>query len=268
MGIDPAQLRSSVVTAAALATALRLLTEPSAAPVAAADLDCRDFRTHEEAQAYFEARGGSRTNNVDRLDEDRDGIACELLPRGGTVPRAPIPIARTPTPSPARFRPTPTPDPDIVFEIGGWGFTSIGALVFGVVGAFALYLFGAVAWGMLADRRATGGFRSDEPSGPTRSPPVQPPSRASPPGPSPGSRTGYNTRTMPYPEYLQTPEWFAKRTAALRRASYRCQLCNRTGRLEVHHRTYARRGHEAPEDLIVLCNACHGAFHQRRDTSR
>ena len=73
---------------------------------------------------------------------------------------------------------------------------------------------------------------------------------------------------MPYAEYLQTPEWFAKRTAALRRAGYRCQLCNRTGRLEVHHRTYERRGNEAPEDLIVLCEGCHEVFHQSRGMPR
>jgi len=36
---------------------------------------------------------------------------------------------------------------------------------------------------------------------------------------------GYNTRTMPYAEYLQTPEWNEKWQDALRRAGYRCQLC-------------------------------------------
>ena len=73
---------------------------------------------------------------------------------------------------------------------------------------------------------------------------------------------------MPYQQYLQTPEWFARRTAALRRAGYRCQLCNRTGRLEVHHRTYERRGNESPEDLIVLCDECHRTFNAHRDVAR
>jgi hypothetical protein len=41
------------------------------------DKDCADFSTHEEAQAYFESKGGSATNNVDRLDGDHDGLACE-----------------------------------------------------------------------------------------------------------------------------------------------------------------------------------------------
>ena len=44
------------------------------------DKDCSDFATHTEAQAYFESKGGSPTNNVDRLDSDHDGIACESLP--------------------------------------------------------------------------------------------------------------------------------------------------------------------------------------------
>jgi micrococcal nuclease len=44
------------------------------------DKDCKDFSTHAEAQSYFESKGGSPTNNVDRLDADHDGLACESLP--------------------------------------------------------------------------------------------------------------------------------------------------------------------------------------------
>ena len=47
----------------------------------AGDKDCSDFRTQAAAQAYFDARGGSPTNNVDRLDgADHDGRVCETLP--------------------------------------------------------------------------------------------------------------------------------------------------------------------------------------------
>lgn len=42
--------------------------------------DCSDFETHKEAQGYFVSKGGSSTNNVDKLDSDHDGIACESLP--------------------------------------------------------------------------------------------------------------------------------------------------------------------------------------------
>jgi 5-methylcytosine-specific restriction endonuclease McrA len=66
---------------------------------------------------------------------------------------------------------------------------------------------------------------------------------------------------MPYDAYLRTPEWTQRRAEALRKAKKRCQVCNGTNRLEVHHRTYERRGAELPEDLIVLCKGCHGKFH-------
>lgn len=46
------------------------------------DRDCPDFATKADAQAYFDERGGSPGNDVDRLDADHDGIACESLPSG------------------------------------------------------------------------------------------------------------------------------------------------------------------------------------------
>lgn len=45
------------------------------------DKDCKDFATQAEAQAYFNSKGGSASNNVDRLDgNDHDGRVCESLP--------------------------------------------------------------------------------------------------------------------------------------------------------------------------------------------
>lgn len=44
------------------------------------DKDCEDFSSQNEAQAYFNSKGGSASNNVDRLDGDHDGTACESLP--------------------------------------------------------------------------------------------------------------------------------------------------------------------------------------------
>jgi 5-methylcytosine-specific restriction endonuclease McrA len=71
-------------------------------------------------------------------------------------------------------------------------------------------------------------------------------------------------KTMPYDQYLQTAHWQATRQGALTRAKFACQICNAKERLHVHHRTYARRGEELPEDLTVLCADCHGLFHERR----
>lgn len=68
--------------------------------------------------------------------------------------------------------------------------------------------------------------------------------------------------SMPYRDYLQTPEWQATCKGALHRAKYCCQTCASKGELHVHHRTYARRGHEWSSDLIVLCAPCHSLFHQ------
>jgi hypothetical protein len=59
----------------------------SAAPAALAqdrDKDCADFSSQAEAQTYFEANGGSPTNNVDNLDADHDGQACEDFDYGAT----------------------------------------------------------------------------------------------------------------------------------------------------------------------------------------
>ncbi|HEX8860141.1 MAG TPA: excalibur calcium-binding domain-containing protein [Actinomycetes bacterium] len=57
-----------------------------ATPAFAADKDCKDFSSQAAAQAYFEAHGGSPSNNVDRLDADHDGQACEAFNYGSTSP--------------------------------------------------------------------------------------------------------------------------------------------------------------------------------------
>lgn len=50
-------------------------TLPSAGPK-----NCSDFATQHEAQAYFNANGGSASNNFDGLDANHDGVACQNLP--------------------------------------------------------------------------------------------------------------------------------------------------------------------------------------------
>ena len=72
----------------------------------------------------------------------------------------------------------------------------------------------------------------------------------------------HELRTMPYRLYLQTPEWRERRGRQLATAAYRCQVCNARDRLQVHHRTYERRGAEYNRDLIVLCDGCHELFHR------
>jgi hypothetical protein len=66
-----------------------------------------------------------------------------------------------------------------------------------------------------------------------------------------------------YHDYLNTEHWKETSRNAKERAGNRCQVCNsRSERLNVHHRTYERKGFERPEDLICLCESCHGIFHK------
>ena len=41
------------------------------------DRDCKDFKTHAEAQSFFESQG---PGDPHKLDSDKDGVACESLP--------------------------------------------------------------------------------------------------------------------------------------------------------------------------------------------
>jgi len=66
---------------------------------------------------------------------------------------------------------------------------------------------------------------------------------------------------MPYDLYLRTEHWQRMRALAIDRYGNACVLCNRTP-IDVHHRTYERRGRERLDDLIVLCFDCHARYHR------
>jgi len=63
-----------------------------------------------------------------------------------------------------------------------------------------------------------------------------------------------------YKEYIKSPEWKERADAAKERAGYRCQVCNKSDRIEAHHRNYDHLGCELSEDIIVLCHKCHELF--------
>jgi hypothetical protein len=69
---------------------------------------------------------------------------------------------------------------------------------------------------------------------------------------------------LPYAEFLKTLEWREIRDAALERAGHRCQVCNSPDELQVHHRDYSSKPLESLDDLTVLCDGCHGVFHDHR----
>jgi 5-methylcytosine-specific restriction endonuclease McrA len=69
-------------------------------------------------------------------------------------------------------------------------------------------------------------------------------------------------RGMPYKEYLRTRHWQHFKQEALKFYQYKCQLCSaKDTQLDVHHRTYENLGCETFNDVIVLCNDCHGKQH-------
>jgi len=83
------------------------------------------------------------------------------------------------------------------------------------------------------------------------------------------------TGTSFYSLYLRSPEWHQKRAQALEGSHYTCSECGLAKertiglRLNVHHVTYERLGHELPDDLRVLCVNCHNAADvERRQSER
>ena len=67
-----------------------------------------------------------------------------------------------------------------------------------------------------------------------------------------------------YVEYLDSPEWWSIRRAAMRRAQFRCEQekpgdARHEGPLDVHHLHYRTLGCEQLEDVQVLCRSCHRA---------
>jgi hypothetical protein len=65
-----------------------------------------------------------------------------------------------------------------------------------------------------------------------------------------------------YAEYLNTEHWKELKIRKLySNTKHSCYSCNSMDRLELHHRTYERIGHEWLNDLIWLCRTCHEATH-------
>lgn len=64
-----------------------------------------------------------------------------------------------------------------------------------------------------------------------------------------------------YLAYMKSAAWERKRQQAFAHHGRFCHKCGSTSRLDVHHRTYARLGHERMSDLAVLCRSCHAGEH-------
>lgn len=79
--------------------------------------------------------------------------------------------------------------------------------------------------------------------------------------------TGESCNT--YNEYLSSRHWKKVRLDCYSRTNGKCAVCgcdldpNFIG----HHKTYKRIGHEAPKDVISVCQTCHNpALHKNVDT--
>lgn len=83
--------------------------------------------------------------------------------------------------------------------------------------------------------------------------------------------------------YLKSPHWAGVRGRALLKAEGHCGACGRccvrgycrlcerdtsddedpeAMRLEVHHKTYERLGHELDRDVVAVCESCHEGLHE------
>ena len=70
---------------------------------------------------------------------------------------------------------------------------------------------------------------------------------------------------MPYEDYLKTEHWLHFRAEAIKFFGNRCMLCNNDdSKIHIHHKTYKNRGRETFNDVIVLCDKCHGLFHKNK----
>ncbi len=66
-----------------------------------------------------------------------------------------------------------------------------------------------------------------------------------------------------YRNYLQSNHWKETRARALSRANYKCEKCNCTEYLQVHHLNYKHLWNEQDSDLLVLCRTCHLKIHKK-----
>ncbi|HYH69134.1 MAG TPA: hypothetical protein VD866_30855, partial [Urbifossiella sp.] len=68
---------------------------------------------------------------------------------------------------------------------------------------------------------------------------------------------GRVTLSPEYRAYLKSDRWQQTRKKAFARHGRRCAVCGTKWRLQVHHLTYERLGHEQTGDFRILCRKHH-----------
>lgn len=64
-----------------------------------------------------------------------------------------------------------------------------------------------------------------------------------------------------YGDYLNSPAWDGLRRRYYEQRPRICHTCGAGDGVQLHHRTYERVGREELDDLMPLCNPCHGMVH-------
>lgn len=71
------------------------------------------------------------------------------------------------------------------------------------------------------------------------------------------------SRRVVYSEHMSSDKWKFFRDQIINERGDMCERCGKIGNgpLNIHHLTYARLGHELPEDVKVYCLPCHKLMH-------
>jgi 5-methylcytosine-specific restriction endonuclease McrA len=65
-----------------------------------------------------------------------------------------------------------------------------------------------------------------------------------------------------YEAYLQTAHWRSVKQRFWRGRKRECEVCGGTHKVQIHHRSYARKWREELADLVALCESCHAETHK------
>lgn len=65
-----------------------------------------------------------------------------------------------------------------------------------------------------------------------------------------------------YVDYLKSKEWKSIRLKVIKDRNGKCENCNSTRKLQVHHLTYENLYSEGFKDLKLLCKKCHAKEHE------
>lgn len=85
------------------------------------------------------------------------------------------------------------------------------------------------------------------------------PPKANPPAkkPDPVAPQGAFELSIAYQNHIRSARWKNTREMMFKLRGKKCEHCESTSNLEIHHKTYERFGHELPNDLEILCKPHH-----------